>query len=89
MVSDVNTLRERITALFASVLHLEVPSFDTDLFETGVFDSLAFVELLLRLERDFGMSVSVEELEVENFRSIATIAEFVHTRTSRRLAFGG
>src|SRR6187549_989548 len=55
-MSDPNSLRERIAAIFASALHLDVPSWDTDLFDTGVLDSLAFVELLLQLEREFGVT---------------------------------
>ena len=79
-MSDVNTLRERIAAIFSSALHLDVPAFDTDLFDSGVLDSLAFVELLLQLEREFGVTTGVDDLDAENFRSIATIAEFVASR---------
>ena len=88
-MSDVNTLRERIAAIFADALHLDVPACDTDLFDTGVLDSLAFVELLLQLERQFGVTTSVDDLELENFRSIVTIADFVRVRTTRLIAFGG
>jgi D-alanine--poly(phosphoribitol) ligase subunit 2 len=80
-MSDVNRLRERVAAIFSGALHLDVPSFDTDLFETGVLDSLAFVELLLQLEREFGVTTSVDDLESDNFRSIDSIAEFVCSRT--------
>ena len=79
-MSDVNRLRERVAAIFSGALHLEVPSCDTDLFESGVLDSLAFVELLLRLEREFGVTTSVDDLDVATFRSISTIADFVHAR---------
>ena len=79
-MSDVNTLRERVAAIFESGLHLEVPSHDADLFETGVLDSLAFVELLLQLEREFGVTTTVDDLDVETFRSIACIADFVGGR---------
>ena len=79
-MSDVNRLRERVAAIFSGALHLEVPSFDTDLFETGVLDSLAFVELLLQLEREFGVTTSVDDLDVATFQSVATIADFVHAR---------
>lgn len=58
-----------------------MPAFDTDLFDAGVLDSLAFVELLLQLEREFGVTTSVEDLEPENFRSIDSIAGFVGART--------
>jgi len=79
-MSDVNRLRDRIGAIFSGALHLDVPSHDMDLFETGVLDSLAFVELLLQLEREFGVTTSVDDLDVATFRSIAAIADFVHGR---------
>jgi acyl carrier protein len=81
-MSDGNRLRERIAGVFSGALHLDVPAFDTDLFDSGVLDSLAFVELLLQLEREFGVTTSVDDLEVENFRSINSIADFVLARTA-------
>jgi D-alanine--poly(phosphoribitol) ligase subunit 2 len=77
---DLAHLRARLAALFSTALNVEVPSADTDLFETGVLDSLAFVDLLLHLERDFGVTASVDELEAENFRSIGHIAAFLLSR---------
>ena len=79
-MSDASGLREQITTLFSGTLNLDVPSIDTDLFETGILDSLAFVDLLLALERRFGVTTSLEDLEVDNFRSIARIADFVTAR---------
>ncbi len=83
-MSDPSTVQERIAnvqeaiaKLFVAKLKLDVPSVDTDLFETGVLDSLAFVELLVHLEAEFGVKVSIEALDIEHFRSIGTIAEFV------------
>ena len=74
-------LHDRIVRVFSGPLNLDIPSDDTDLFESGVLDSLAFVELLLHLEREFGVTTSIDDLEVENFRSIARIVEFVSSRT--------
>ena len=79
-MSNGNSMRERIAAIFSGALHLDVPSFDTDLFDSGVLDSLAFVELLLNLEREFGVTTSVEDLELEHFKSIASIADFIESR---------
>lgn len=79
-MSHVNTLRDRIAAIFSTALHLDVPSSDLDLFESGVLDSLAFVELLLQLEREFGVTTSVDDLDVATFRSIDAIADFVNAR---------
>ena len=71
---------QKLTELFAKKLNLEVSSADTDLVETGLLDSLALIELLAQLEETFGVSVSTDDLELENFRSIASIAGFVDQR---------
>ena len=75
-------VHQKLTELFARKLNLEVSSVDTDLVETGLLDSLALVELLAQLEETFGVSVSTDDLELENFRSIASIAGFVARRTT-------
>ena len=77
---DVNQLRERIAAVFSGGLQLDVPASDTDLFETGILDSLAFVQLLVQLEEEFGVTTSVDDLELDNFRSLDSIAAFIASR---------
>ena len=81
MVENYGIHRE-LTELFAKKLSLEVSSVDTDLVETGLLDSLTLVELLAQLEETFGVSVSTDDLELENFRSIASIAGFVARRAT-------
>ena len=71
------SLHTQLVTLFAEKLNLEVPLVDTDLVENGMIDSMAFVELLALLEVDFGVSISTDALDLDNFRSIAKIAEFV------------
>lgn len=73
----------RIGALFTDKLQIEVPSPDTDLVETGLLDSLRFVELLAHLEETFDVTVSVDDLDVEHFRTTARIAEFIARQVAR------
>lgn len=77
---DSNTLAQQITALFSERLHLQVPSLDTDLIETGVVDSLTLVEFLAHLEQEFGVQLSLKDLELDHFRSVTRIAAFVATK---------
>lgn len=79
-MSNAKPLHDRIAGVFCNTLHIDVPSFQTDLFDTGVLDSMAFVELLVQLEREFGVTTSVDDLEPDNFRSIETIANFIEAR---------
>jgi acyl carrier protein len=75
-------VHQKLTELFARKLNLEVSSIHTDLVGTGLLDSLALVELLAQLEETFGVSISTDDLELENFRSIASIAGFVTRRAT-------
>lgn len=77
------TLYDQIGVLFSETLNIEVPSTETDLVDAGVLDSLAFVELLWHLERTFGLKVSTDSLEIDNFRSIARIADFITSQNGR------
>ena len=70
-------LRSQIAKLFLEELHLDVPSPDSDLMEAGILDSLAFVDLLMGLEREFEIDIAFDSIEVDNFRSVAKIAEFI------------
>jgi acyl carrier protein len=70
-------VQQRITSWFLQNLSLELPSPETDLFETGVVDSLAFVEILALLERDFGVKVALEQVEIDHFRSVERIATLI------------
>ncbi len=77
------SLRTELAALFADELHVTVPSPDTDLLATGRLDSVGLVELLLQLEKRFGVRVDIERLELDQLRSLAAITRFVATRLRR------
>jgi acyl carrier protein len=79
-MAEPSALEARIRRVFRDKLKLDVPSVDTDLFETAVLDSMVFVDLLLHLEREFGVTVALEDIEFDHFRSIVRIAEFVANR---------
>jgi D-alanine--poly(phosphoribitol) ligase subunit 2 len=80
-MSNEDVLHNRVTRLLAEAMNLEVPSADTDLFDAGLLDSLAFVELLVHLEREFGVTTSVDDLKADNFDSVAHIVAYVAART--------
>jgi acyl carrier protein len=83
MMLERKAIQSRIAALFSEKLRLKAPSPEADLFETQILDSLRFVVLLVELEKAFGTRVSLQDLEVDNFRSIERIAEYVASQNSR------
>jgi D-alanine--poly(phosphoribitol) ligase subunit 2 len=78
-------LEGRIRQLFLEALDIRIDSAETDLIETGLLDSLVLVELLLQLEQHFGIDVVMADLEIDDFRTVNSIAAFV----TRLYAGGG
>jgi D-alanine--poly(phosphoribitol) ligase subunit 2 len=67
----------RIQSLFEDSLGLAAPAADTDILETGLLDSLALVTLLFGIEQEFGTKIALESLEIDDFRTVARIAQLV------------
>ena len=74
MTRDEQKVVERLGALFVDQFHIEVPSPDTDLLASGVLDSFQFVELLTQLERQFDLRVRIDDIEIDDLRTLARIA---------------
>ena len=77
---------DRIIRLLSERVNVEAPSADTDLMESGLLDSLTLVELMSSLEEQFGVHISFDEIEIDNFRSARRIAEFVNQRSRPQAA---
>jgi D-alanine--poly(phosphoribitol) ligase subunit 2 len=67
----------QLQAIFRDVLNVVVPAPDTDLIETGLLDSLALVELLFEIEQRFGVDLALDDLDIENFRTLERLAAVV------------
>lgn len=77
---DDGGIEDRLLDVFKQKLEIDVPSIDTDLMETGLMDSLIFVELLFHIENEFGIAIAMDTLELEYFRSVASIVAFLEQR---------
>ena len=73
-------LHDRISNIFIDHLHIQPPSTDTDLIEKGMIDSLMLVDLLAHLEQEFSIRIPLNELDLNQFRSIARMSEFIRTQ---------
>ena len=82
--ASVPPLVRTIGKLIAEKLLVEVHSPEDDLLATGVLDSLTLIELLLNLEQHFGMKIPLDELQIEDVRSIQSIANMVESKRPMR-----
>jgi acyl carrier protein len=59
------------------VADVEIPFDDADLIESGLLDSLALVTLIAEVEQEFDVEFPLDSLDLENFRSLRSMADFV------------
>ena len=52
-------------------------SHEDDLLELGVIDSMGALEIVGFMERTYGLEVEDEEITLENFRTLANMANLV------------
>jgi acyl carrier protein len=77
MITDCTPLQNEIGSILFQSLHVEISSAHEDLIDTGLLDSLKIVELLVELEQHFAIRIPLRELEIDSFRSLGAIANFV------------
>jgi acyl carrier protein len=68
---------ERLRRVVREVANVEVPFDDADLIESGVLDSLALVTLIAEIEQEFAVELPLSSLDLDNFRSLRSMAHFV------------
>jgi methoxymalonate biosynthesis acyl carrier protein len=73
-------IEERVAWILSDKLGLEGITPEVDLIDTGLLDSMSFVELLFQMEREFQVRAELADLELDHFRSIARISEFIARR---------
>jgi acyl carrier protein len=64
-----------LTGFFAATGNTPGP--DEDYFALGLVNSLLALKLVAHVERRFGIEVTTEDLDLDNFRSMNRVAAFV------------
>lgn len=57
---------------------------DADLFESGIANSLFAVQLMTFLEKTYGIQVEMDDLDIENFKSVNATKAFVLRKKGSR-----
>ena len=55
---------------------------DENLFESGIVNSLFAVQLTTFVEKQFGIEVGTDDLEIDNFKSVNATAAFVARKSA-------
>ena len=75
-------IQQKVAAFLSRHTHEAELGGDDDIFAMGFVNSLFAMQIVLFVEKEFGITVENEDLEPDNFRSVNAIVRFV----SRKLA---
>ena len=70
-------VREAVTRFLLSSINLTKLNDEDDLFESGIVNSLFAVQLMTFLEKTFSIEVGMDDLDIENFKSVNATTAFV------------
>jgi acyl carrier protein len=73
---NVEGVEGRVLGILRNGLDAEV-ALDLDVIQSGLLDSLNFVDLMVRLEEVFEVQIDVEDVELEDFRTARSIAQYL------------
>lgn len=74
---NIETVTSKTREFVSQYLNTDTVDADVDLFATGMVNSLFAMQLVLFVEKNFGVVVANEDLDFENFKSINAIIAFV------------
>jgi acyl carrier protein len=78
VAADASTL-DRVRLLIEDVLSIDVSDDDNDMIDAGLLDSLALVSLIAGIEQEFQLELPLEDLDVDQFRSVESIVQLLAT----------
>jgi acyl carrier protein len=76
-------VEQALLAFLRERFGVEPRSADANLIEDGILDSMMFVDLVVFIEERFGVVAEIDDLEIDNFATVAGMARFVTERGAR------
>jgi acyl carrier protein len=70
-------IRETVTNFLLSAIRISNLKGDDHLFESGIVNSLFAVQLMTFLEKMFVIEIGMDDLDMENFKSVNATTAFV------------
>ena len=72
-----SVVKETVRHFILSSINIAHLNDDDNLFESGLINSLFAVQLMTFIEKTFAIEVGMEDLDIENFKSVNAAAAFV------------
>ncbi|HEY7316611.1 MAG TPA: phosphopantetheine-binding protein [Candidatus Binatia bacterium] len=78
-----NGIKETVKRFILSAIDITNLNDDDNLFDSGIVNSLFAIQLMTFIEKTFAIEVAMDDLDMENFKSLNATAAFVVRKTRR------
>jgi methoxymalonate biosynthesis acyl carrier protein len=82
--ADEKGIKETVRRFILSSIGIANLDDDDNLFESGIINSLFAVQLTTFIEQTFAIEVAIDDLDIENFKSLNATTAFVLQKNGRR-----
>ena len=79
-----NDVKETIRSFINNAVNIDGVGDDENLFASGLINSLFAVQLTTFIERKFSIEIGMDDLDIENFKSINATAAFVARKSASK-----
>lgn len=75
-------MQEKVLDILANICEDDIVKEDmnVDLFETGLLDSLAFIEMMVQMEEEFNIAIAPSELDRAQVNTPQKLIEMIEKR---------
>jgi methoxymalonate biosynthesis acyl carrier protein len=82
VIANDTNVKETVRNFINNSINIDGLGDDENLFESGIVNSLFAVQLMTFVERNFGIEIGTEDLDVENFKSVSATAMFIERKSA-------
>ena len=86
MITEAERVKETVRNFILSSINITGLKDDDNLFESGIVNSLFAVQLMTFIEKSFSIEVGMDDLDIENFKSLNATTAFVLQKNALRIA---
>ena len=81
---EANGIKETVKRFILSSINFTHLDDDDNLFESGIVNSLFGIQLMTFIEKTFSIEVEMDDMDIENFKSLNATTAFVLKKNGRR-----
>jgi len=81
---EANGIKETVKLFILSSINFTHLDDDDNLFESGIVNSLFAIQLMTFIEKTFSIEVEMDDMDIENFKSLNATTAFVLKKNGRR-----